>query len=72
MLLILIKHVAVRWRGLEGHREGKMVGFSCVLFAYMTYLAVAMREFCPAGESFSTLCFTTRSIPLFWGESRRK
>lgn len=68
MLKILIKYALVHWRGMESQRAGRGVGFSCVLFAYMTYLAVAMREFCPVGEAFSTLCFSTWSIPLFWGE----
>ncbi|CAN0161935.1 unnamed protein product, partial [Ectocarpus sp. 12 AP-2014] len=67
MLVMVIKHALVKWRGVESQREGKAVGFSCVLFAYMTYLAVAMREFCPIGQSFSTLCFSTWSIPMFWG-----
>ncbi|CBJ33566.1 conserved unknown protein [Ectocarpus siliculosus] len=63
MVVMVIKHALVKWRGVESQREGKAVGFSCVLFAYMTYLAVAMREFCPIG----TLCFSTYSIPMFWG-----
>ncbi|CAN0250236.1 unnamed protein product [Pylaiella littoralis] len=67
MLVMLAKHALVKWRGLESHRERGAVGFSCVLFAYMTYLAVAMREFCPVGESLSMLCFSTRSIPLLGG-----
>lgn len=70
MLLMVTKHALVRWRGAgaERHRSQPMVGFSCVLFAYMTYLAVAMREFCPVGESLSALCFSTWGIPMFWGE----
>lgn len=68
MLLMLAKHALVKWRGLERQRLQPMVGFSCVLFAFMTYLAVAMREFCPLGESFSAVCFSTWGIPMFWGE----
>ncbi|CAN0411714.1 unnamed protein product, partial [Hapterophycus canaliculatus] len=67
MLVMLAKHALVRWRGVQGQREGLAVGFSCVIFAYMTYLAVAMRQFCPAGASFSSLCFETWSIPMFGG-----
>lgn len=71
MLVMLVKHALVKWRGNQAQREGKAVGFSCVIFAYMTYLAVAMRQFCPMGEGFSTLCFETWSIPMFGGACRR-
>ncbi|CAN0541300.1 unnamed protein product, partial [Laminaria digitata] len=45
LLVMVVKHFLIKWGGMESHRRGMAVGFSCVIFAYMTYLAVAMREF---------------------------
>ena len=68
VLVMLIKHFMIKWGRVENQRQGKAVGFSCVIFAYMTYWAVAMGQFCPLGPSFSTLCFNTWHIPMPGGE----
>lgn len=69
MLLLVIKYFILRWGGPERQRQGKAVGFSCVLFAYMTYLAVAMGSYCPFGPGSAELCFKTYFVPMPRGES---
>lgn len=65
MVVIVAKYFLVKSRGSEAQRIGKAVGYSCVLFAHMTYLAVAMGRFCPIGEG---LCFDTWTLPMPGGE----
>lgn len=63
---ILIKLVLVKCKNAEGQREQRSLGFSCVVFAYMSYLSVVMRQFCPFGGS--SLCIATREVPLWPGK----
>lgn len=62
---MLIKHALMKRRGADIKPAQKAVGFSCVLFAYMTYSAVAMNEYCPFGSA--SRCFKTWKVPILGG-----
>lgn len=48
-------------------QQQKAVGFSCVLFAYITYAALVMNEFCFTPFGQSEYCFETWRVPIFGG-----
>ncbi|CAM9521570.1 unnamed protein product [Hapterophycus canaliculatus] len=53
MVGILIKYAIVKRKGVEGKPHQMSVGFSCVLFGYMTYAAVIV----------AALCFSFAALP---------
>ncbi|CAM9819415.1 unnamed protein product [Scytosiphon promiscuus] len=63
MVDMLIKLALVKRNGASSEPERKALGFSGVLFAYMTYAAVAMDEYCPFGNA--SRCFKTWRLPIF-------
>ncbi|CAM9819485.1 unnamed protein product [Scytosiphon promiscuus] len=65
MVGMLIKLALVKRNGASSDPERKALGFSCVLFAFMTYAAVAMDEYCPLGNGGH--CFKTWRLPIFGG-----
>lgn len=54
----------------EGQREQTGLGFSCVLFAFGTFSAVGMSDFCPLGGT--TSCVKRWRLPRWDGESGLK
>lgn len=66
LLVIAMQHYLVRRRGLERHRDSRAVGYSCVLFALMTYAATVQHEFCPL-PFYHDVCFSTAFLPTFAG-----
>lgn len=62
---VLIQLVLVKKKGMESLRRQMAVGFSCVLFAFLTYAAIFMDEFCPLPDP--DVCFKTWGVPIFGG-----
>ncbi|CAM9986754.1 unnamed protein product, partial [Scytosiphon promiscuus] len=50
MVGMLIKLALAKRKGASSEPERKALGFSGVVFAYMTHTAVAMDEYCPFGR----------------------
>lgn len=62
---ILILLWLVKKRKMEERRGQLSLGFSCVLFACITYGAVLKDEYCPFPNQ--NMCFKTRGIPILAG-----
>jgi membrane associated rhomboid family serine protease len=62
ILIMVIKWVMVRFfRASEGSQRQGAVGYSCVLFAFMTMASVRQNQFCPL-PMMPTFCFDTHYI----------